>query len=210
MTDWTYPIRVEHPPITPPIAAASLAGVAARKARAAARFSAIDRWLPANMRRLTRFPGYAISDDGEIYSLGTARGLRRLNRQKDRDGYCCVYLRDAGKRIRVFHHKAVASAFLPSRPSEAHVLRHWDGNKENNSPSNLLWGTPQQNSDDRDRHGRTQRGSRHYRAKLTEADIPKIRALADQFSYAEIARRYSVTDVTIGLIAKNKIWRHVP
>jgi hypothetical protein len=48
-------------------------------------------------------------------------------------------------------------------------------------------------------------------AKLTEVQIGEIRHLSDAgSSRAELARKYGVTDVLISLIARRKIWVHVP
>lgn len=54
-------------------------------------------------------------------------------------------------------------------------------------------------------------GSRCGAAKLTEADIPKIRVLAiEGVSQREIGRRFGVTQKTIWPIIHRKTWKHVP
>jgi hypothetical protein len=58
----------------------------------------------------------------------------------------------------------VAAQFLPERPSPEHEVRHLDGNKDNPHADNLAWGTRKENADDRERHGRTSRGSAHSAA----------------------------------------------
>jgi uncharacterized protein YerC len=57
------------------------------------------------------------------------------------------------------------------------------------------------------RHGR-RRGSRHALAKLTEADIPNIRA--DSRKQRDIAKEYGVDQQIIGRIKRRLIWAHVP
>jgi hypothetical protein len=55
------------------------------------------------------------------------------------------------------------------------------------------------------------RGSKQHNAKLTEADIPIIRALFKEGKYAsEIAKTYKVATVTLYRIKNGKIWTHVP
>lgn len=55
------------------------------------------------------------------------------------------------------------------------------------------------------------RGSKNKTAKLTEADIPAIRAaLANGERLATIAARYGVSNGPIVQIQKGKYWRHVP
>ena len=46
----------------------------------------------------------------------------------------------------------------------AMILRHLDGNKTNPHADNLAWGTQKENAADRERHGKTSRGSKHSAA----------------------------------------------
>lgn len=52
-------------------------------------------------------------------------------------------------------------------------------------------------------------GSKNWAAKLTETDIPVIRARLKNESFADVAKSYGVTDVTIRNIWIGKNWRHV-
>jgi DNA-directed RNA polymerase specialized sigma subunit len=56
--------------------------------------------------------------------------------------------------------------------------------------------------------GRSSRGSKHNKAKLTEKQIPKIRAAKG--TQKEIAARFGVSQQTICYIKSNKLWTHVP
>ena len=109
-------------------------------------------------------PGYEVTREGRVYSVNhnwRGYGRRELDQTPNSDGYPSVRLTIEGKRKRLAVHKLVALWFLPPRPSPKHEIRHLDGNKENPSADNLAWGTPKENADDRERHGKTSRGESH-------------------------------------------------
>lgn len=55
------------------------------------------------------------------------------------------------------------------------------------------------------------RGSRHYRAKLTEADIPVIRQMnRDGVAQTVIARQYGVKQPAIWFVIAKRSWSHIP
>ncbi len=110
--------------------------------------------------------GYEITRDGRIYSTTNWRGLgrRELAQHPNNDGYPSVRVTLSGKRVRSAVHALVASAYLPPRPTPRHEVRHLDGNKTNPHADNLAWGTQKENAADRERHGKTSRGSKHSAA----------------------------------------------
>lgn len=88
------------------------------------------------------------------------------------------------------------------------------------NPRHLAIGTDQDNSNDAVAHRRTTkgrsfieqaaRGSRKPSAKLTESDIPVIRALvAAGRSHASVAAEYGVSKPAIADIVAGRTWRHV-
>ena len=122
------------------------------------------RWYKVSGHNWSHIPGYDVTTYGRVYSIASnwrGLGLRQLRQDLNCDGYPSVRLLVKGKRTRVVIYKLVASAFLPPRPSPAHEIRHLDGNKLNSHSNNLAWGTRKDNADDRERHGRTSRGTRH-------------------------------------------------
>lgn len=82
------------------------------------------------------------------------------------------------------------------------------------NPDHLFLGTRSDNLIDASKKNRVSRthqkkGSAHPASKLSEADIPKIRArLALGHSRASIARSYAVSDRIILLIDRGQAWRH--
>lgn len=110
--------------------------------------------------------GYEITREGRVFSNTNWRGMgrRELVQQKNHDGYPSVRVTLDEKRVHYSVHTLVAFAHLPPRPSPSHEVRHLDGNKMNSCADNLAWGTQKENADDRERHGRTSRGSKHSSA----------------------------------------------
>lgn len=113
------------------------------------------------------YPGYEASADGQIFSVEhnwRGYGVRVLEQDLNASGYPSVRITVDGKRKRISVHRLIAATFLPPRPSDAHEVRHLDGNKLNSAVANLAWGTKKDNADDREQHGRTSRGKRHSTA----------------------------------------------
>jgi hypothetical protein len=105
----------------------------------------------------------------------------------------------------------VAYALARGQAPDASILVcHTCDNPPCCNPVHLFEGSPADNSHDRDAKGRQQRGERHSRARLTEADIRAIRAAyAEGASQQAIASRYGVTQVNISAIVRRKAWAHV-
>lgn len=130
-------------------------------------------WLPVEVA-----PGYEVSNAGEVRSvnrvvpeIGTSRVCFRngkiLKPWIDTRGYLSVQLQVDRKTKTFSVHRLVTAAF--HGPSNGLHVRHLDGNKLNNTPENLRWGTPQENADDKVRHGTMPRGATHWRAKQRES-----------------------------------------
>ena len=83
------------------------------------------------------FEKYMVSDAGIITSL-IGGGKKILKDQPSTDGYRKITL-SVARRPRIFMvHKLVASEFVPN-PEGKNLVRHIDGNKQNNNASNLRW-----------------------------------------------------------------------
>ena len=167
-------------------------------------------------RALVGLHAYAAGSDGHVYSIKGWRGdpFRRLAEGVDPDGYPNVQVSagpGAGGRSQVRAvHRLIAIAFLPPRPSFRHEIRHLDGQKTNNVPANLRWGTQKENADDRERHGRTARGERQSAAKLTEAAVVEIRrSLRAGATHKFLAERFGVSMGLISHIKSGISWAHV-
>lgn len=102
-------------------------------------------------RPVVGFEGrYEVSNYGEVWS---AHSSRTMKFSVDKDGYDKVGLTsDHGKQYQRFVHRLVAEAF--HGPSNGLIVRHLDGNCQNNFEGNLKWGTVAENNWDTIRHGR--------------------------------------------------------
>jgi hypothetical protein len=159
--------------------------------------------------------GYSVSSCGRVRS---PRGRILRIRHRKHDGYAVVSLvqdRRHSVPTKVAH--LVAEAFLGPRPSIAHVVRHLDGSRDNDTPSNLSWGTQQENCDDRERHGMTARGERNPRhgkpgigAKLDSSVIATIRMLSGLgYSQRIIAAQAGVHQATVWRVLSGKAYANV-
>lgn len=102
---------------------------------------------------------FSVSSDGRVFSK---RSSKELKLHKNKRGYINVATRVGGKYGIAYCfkvHRLVAEAFLEQPSAELVeecaankvgkvIVRHLDGNKENNHYSNLAWGTYKDNMDD--------------------------------------------------------------
>ncbi len=167
----------------------------------------IWRWIPGFEGR------YKVSSFGRIMSLPNRRrkfaGL--LKPRSNSKGYQHVDLCPGdGSSWTAPVHYLVLLAFVGLRPAKDWEARHLDGQKTNNRFDNLAWGTPEQNREDKARHGKTARGELVGRAKLREAQIRQIINLCKKgVPTADISRLYHVGFTTIVAIRSGQSWKHI-
>jgi len=143
---------------------------------------------------------YMVSDLGRVRSP-----YRTLQQFTDKDGYLCVTLPSGRTRV----HRIVLRTFVGPKPPGL-VTRHDNGIRTDNRLSNLLYGTPQENTDDRLRHGTHQFGEQNPKVKLTRADVEFIRAKPYQRGlYGKLAQRFGVTRTTVSYIARGRSWKEL-
>lgn len=127
------------------------------------------------------------------------------------DGYMKVRLTRDCKSKGFLISRLVGFAFVPGYQPGLKI-NHKSGIKTDNTPSNLEWVTDSENLRHAIHNGLRPwpRGGRNGHSKLTESDIPQIRALlAFGMSQDEIGRLYGVCQVLISLIKRGKNWTHV-
>ena len=158
------------------------------------------------IKKIPSAPGYLATSDGQI--IGRSGCVLRGGMTPT--GYCVVSLHCEARRVADYVHRFVLEAFVGPCPGGMQC-RHLDGNPSNNRLGNLRWGTRQENEGDKIRHRTGSRGSGHGRAKLTERQVAKIRALyaAGDVTQGRLARRYGVTFSLISQIVRRKIWTHI-
>jgi HNH endonuclease len=132
-------------------------------------------------------------------------------KQRKRNAYWGVNLHKDGISYACSVHQIVAAAFHGECP-EGQQVRHRDGNKDDCTPGNLLYGTPAQNMQDAIRHGTIARGSRHGSVKLTAEIVRSIRKsyAAGGVYQRELAQRYGISVSSVSSIIRRETWPHVP
>lgn len=164
---------------------------------------------------IPNFPGYFADIDGNIYSQWyPVRGghkkrdnLTRLKPNTRKDGYLKVMLTTPDKaRHTRYVHSLILLTFIGERPSNMECC-HNDGDKSNNSLSNLRYGTRSDNSADKIRHGTSTRGANHNTAKITESQAREIiHLIREGKSDSEIAAMYPITRTGVWSIRVKKAW----
>lgn len=171
-----------------------------------------------NWRPVVGYEGiYEVSDLGRVKRIkpeaNTYNG-RILTIATFKRGYQYTTLLKQGKPRKHRIHRLVLAAFVGPIP-EGYEVNHIDGNRANNSLSNLEYVTHSEN----ERHAYRElnkaaampRGEAHYSAVLTNDVVHEIKRLLSlgPYSYREIARMVNVDARRIGKINRGEIWRHV-
>lgn len=91
---------------------------------------------------------YSVSDQGRVRNNRSGT-IRRPAIQ--RQGYLKHTFVVDGRKVTRYVHRLVAEAFLPA--SDDPFVRHLDDDKANNTPGNLAWGQPHENTADGIRNG---------------------------------------------------------
>lgn len=151
------------------------------------------------VRPVVGFPNYTVSEDGAVF-----RGGKRIKPAFDGKRYWRVALFGSDGRKYQSVHRTVAQAFVPNE-SMLPCVRHLDGDANNNSVSNLAWGTYKDNEADKLRHGTWQRrGNR----SLTQADRDLAREMRQQGqTHAAIAAHIGVGRTCITSLLNGRTWR---
>lgn len=166
------------------------------------------------VRDIPGWPGYRISEIGVVESCRTNGGKlgstwRVLAQSETRDGYKQVHLLNNGisKLRRV--HSLVLMAFI-GRPPDGTQCCHNDGNKKNNSITNLRWDTVQSNIKERDANGSTSQGERNGNAKLDCDGVSRLIEHRRQgMSYGKVAAITGMSKRQVMRICKGESWRYI-
>lgn len=165
-----------------------------------------ERWLPVEGTD----GAYEVSDMGRV--RGVPRTVSKMSRWGTKithrvkgcvmatwahpDGH--LYVKLKGGRGGCLVHRLVLEAFVSSAPTGMEC-RHLDGNPENNALTNLVWGTRQENINDREQH----RGRPGY--KLTVVDIRAIKTLLrKKHRGRDVARAFGISDSAVSHIKLGK------
>lgn len=127
--------------------------------------------------------------------------------------------RDGRRRITLSHRsvnrhffvaRLVCEAWHGPPPTPSHQAAHTNGDPSDDRPENLRWATCRENCADTIKHGRTLRGAKNARAKLTEDDVAEIhRAYASGENQVQLGRRFGVSQAAVWYILNGRNWAHL-
>lgn len=163
-----------------------------------------EEWRLAPMNA-PHYGHYWVSNFGRVKN---ERG-RILKGGFDTKGYphVCVKLEGVQSTYKV--HRLVAIAFIPN-PDNLPQVNHIDGNKTNNSVTNLEWCTGEYNLKHKKENGlcSSMPGEEHPRHILTEQQVIEI-YLDTSHTQKELGTMYGVSRGTIQAIKYGRLWSHV-
>lgn len=167
----------------------------------------ITSWKP-----YPKNPAYLVSKTGQVVHILPSGERRDVLPRSDNKGYLRINVLSGERRSkegstyrRPFLHHVVLETWVGARPLGTEC-RHLDGNGENDALSNLAWGTPQENSQDRIRHGTQYRGERHHFSKLTAENVREIRSRT-KTKLKFLAEEFGVSISTISVVLLNEVWK---
>lgn len=129
---------------------------------------------------------------------------------KSRTGYGSFNLIGlTGTRRHTFAHRYTYEKTFGTIPAGMFVCHKCD-NPPCCNPDHLFLGTLQDNKRDEVEKKRHAHGVKNGNAKLTEADVLKIRELhREGWSLPELARKFSVRNTTIHWVVSRGTWKHI-
>ena len=173
-------------------------------------------WCRAHYRRFNRY-GDPLAGGSHHYKdpdqaflarqkLNELTGCIEWNGSSDQKGY--GHLRISGKLVKAHRY---AWARQNGEIPKGLIIRHKCDNPKCVNIDHLEIGTHIDNVSDMDQRGRRvnaqAKGSCHVLSKVSEADIPKIRA--DNRRQIEIAKDYGISQAVVSKIKLRQAWGHV-
>ena len=156
---------------------------------------------------IPNFPGYYISNNGVVLSVKN-RYIKKLSQMESKDGYLYVFLYRNGNMTKKRIHTLVLTTYN-REPTNKEECRHLNGNSHDNRLENLEWGTRQENSDDKKKHGTIPKGEKSGTHKLTNLDVIQIRDQIKTSTKRELGKKFGVSHTTIIGAINGHHWGHI-
>jgi len=161
-------------------------------------------------RHVVYWPGYAVTDNGQVWSCQYSRDNKNRQWKKKKPsigrlGRKLVTLCSCGKRRKAKVHALVMEAFVGVRP-DGSECRHLNGNPADNRLENLKYGTQIENAADSILHGTY----KHRAAKFSEDDVREIRR---RYKHGEnmtaYAKQIGMSRAAVYNAAVKRTWKHI-
>lgn len=153
---------------------------------------------------LIDWPDCEVSIDGKFWRNGKEKTVCI-----GRVGYKIVQRSVNNKTQQKYLHRVLLESFVGPCPDGCEAL-HINGDRMDNSISNLRWGTRKENVADAIRHGTATIGVKNSKAKFDATQVVSVRRLKQQgVSSKEIAHSFSVSVATIDNIIRGKTYTGV-
>lgn len=145
----------------------------------------------------------------EVSNHGRVKGPKGLIKPKvSNNGYARTELWKKGERWRPTIHRLVAQTFIEN-PENKPQVNHLDGNKLNNTVSNLEWCTAQENM----LHAvalHKRHGANSCTAKLTEREVIAILVMLEKGVHGKwLADIFGITNAQITNLRLKRQWREL-
>ena len=172
-----------------------------------------DKWVSLDnveeeWKSLDFDPTYLISNTGKVYS---SKSNVVMKTRLDRYGYSRLSIW-VDKNIKTYCiHKLVATYFIPNLHN-LETVNHKDGNKQNNSITNLEWLSSPDNVKHAYKNGiSNSTGESNPACKLTESKVIQIKLLLKQGMAQPKIQNY-FPDISLSAINKintGRTWKHI-
>lgn len=161
---------------------------------------------------LNNFPNYLLNKEGIVLNFNEHKNIKTLCRYYiDIGGYFRVWLKNKNNKKQFIPiHRLLGLTFL-KRKDPSQQINHIDGNRQNNSLSNLEWVSFLEN----ERHsrrvlGKVLVGEKHSQTKLKTKDVLRIKKLLSAGVIQRIvAKKFNISEAQIGRIKRGVNWGHL-
>jgi len=157
--------------------------------------------------------GYRVNEDGDVISFKGTKLKPQPYSSKGKDGgvyYRFTLSMSDGKSTTVnYHQLAGYQKFGKAALAEGIVVRHSDGNSENNKLSNFKLGTQKDNYNDQDDEVIKARAihAASFKRKLTMDQARQLRKDREEgANYAQLGEKYGIPKSSISYIVNGKTY----